>query len=132
MDKSNKDKFDIVINKNTFYFYNPDFQETYESYINSLTQTLLVLKNEIDIKGLKKEIFETLIKDKEFGLKVLLALTGFSNESLKRIITIIRVSNDNELSKITLKSRWEENNGAVPKVILDWIYEPHNRERDNE
>jgi len=43
MNKNNKDKFDIVINKNTFYFYNPDFQEKYESYINSLTETLLVM-----------------------------------------------------------------------------------------
>jgi hypothetical protein len=116
--KNNKDKFDIVINKNTFYFYNPDFQEKYESYINSLTETLLVLKNNIDVKGLQKDIFETLIKEREFGLKVLLALTGFSNESLKRVITIIRVSDNKELSKITFKNKWEENNKL--EKLVEW------------
>jgi hypothetical protein len=37
-------KFKTVIDKNTFYFYNPTFQNRYESYINSLNETLLVLK----------------------------------------------------------------------------------------
>ncbi|MCX7999400.1 MAG: hypothetical protein N3A69_10700 [Leptospiraceae bacterium] len=52
-----EEKFKTVIEKNTFYFFNPDFQEKYESYINSIKQTLLVVKNQVDVKGLKKEIF---------------------------------------------------------------------------
>lgn len=115
--KENTDnkKFDRVIEKNTFYFYNPEFQEKYESYINSLNETLLVLKNKIEISGLKKEIFDELLKDKEYGLRALLALTGFANESLKRLITVARVADNKELSKLLLKDKWDfdENNGEI-------------------
>jgi len=83
----NDKKYRTVLDKNTFYFYNPVFQEKYESYINSINETLLVLKNQIETQGLKKELFETLLAEKENGLRALLALTGFANESLKRLIT---------------------------------------------
>jgi len=65
--QNNGKKFKTVIDKNTFYFYNPVFQEKYESYINSLKETLLVLKNKIETDGLKKEFFEALLLDKEMG-----------------------------------------------------------------
>ena len=61
----NDKKFKTVIDKNTFYFYNPVFQEKYESYINSLNETLLVLKNKIETDGLKKGFFETILLDKD-------------------------------------------------------------------
>lgn len=99
-------KFKTVIDKNTFYFFNPAFEEKYEGYLNSLKEILLILKNEIEIKGLKKEFFENLLIEKENGLRALLALTGFSNETLKRLTTIIRVVNDPELSKLVFKDKW--------------------------
>lgn len=99
-------KYQTVIDKNTFYFYNPTFQEKYESYISSLTDTLLVLKNQVEIHGLKKELFETLLAEKQNGLRVLLALTGFANESLKRLITVARVTDNEELSKLLIKNQW--------------------------
>lgn len=99
-------KFKTVINKNTFYFYNPVFEEKYESYINSINEVLLVLKNKIDTNGLKKEYFEELLFNKENGLRALLALTGFSNENLKRLITVIRVAENKELSKSLYKNKW--------------------------
>lgn len=71
-------KYQTVLDKNTFYFYNPVFQEKYESYINSLNETLLVLKNKVKTEGLKKSIFENLLAEKENGLRALLALTGFA------------------------------------------------------
>lgn len=101
-------KYKTVIDKNTFYFYNPVFQEKYESYINSLNETLLVLKNQVDTQGLKKELFENLLAEKENGLRALLALTGFANESLKRLITVVRVAENQELAKLLLKDKWEE------------------------
>ena len=88
----NEDKFRLVIEKNTFYFYNPIFQEKYESYITSLNETLLVLRNLVATKGLKKEHFENLLSEKENGLRALLALTVFANESLKRLITVVRLA----------------------------------------
>ena len=101
-----KRKFQTVIDKNTFYFYNPVFQERYESHINSLNETLLVIKNQVENQGLRKEIFENLLKEKENGLRALLALTGFANESLKRLITVLRVANNQELSKLLFKDNW--------------------------
>lgn len=103
--KSHNDKFQIVIAKNTFYFFNPKFEEKYEGYLNSIKETLLVLKNEIENNGLKKTIFENLLM-KENGLRALLALTGFSNEYLKRLTTIIRVVNDKELNELVYKKHW--------------------------
>ena len=47
-------KFKTVIEKNTFYFYNKSFEEKYENYLNSLKETLLILKNEFYVKKLFK------------------------------------------------------------------------------
>ena len=78
---------------------------------------MLNLKNIIETKGLSKDIFEDLLANKENGLRVLLALTGFSNENLKRIITVVRVANNKELSKLLLKSKW------CPKEKIEDIHE---------
>lgn len=118
MIKSVDDKFFTVIQKNTFYFFNSKFEEDYEGYINSLKETLLILKNKIDTEGLKKEIFEWLLTDKENGLRALLALTGFSNEYLKRLTTIIRIVDDPELNKLVYKDKWYNEN--EPNNIKEW------------
>ena len=109
MNDREEQKFNTVIDRNTFYFLNPDFEEKYEGHLTSLKEILLVLKNDIETKGLKKEIFENLLTEKEHGLRALLALTGFSNETLKRLITIIRVANNPELSKLVYKNKWSNN-----------------------
>lgn len=116
--KSVEDKFLTVIQKNTFYFFNQRFEEGYEGYINSLKETLLIVKNKVETEGLKKEIFEWLLKEKENGLRALLALTGFSNEYLKRLTTIIRIVDDMELNKLVYKEKWyaEKN----PDNIQEW------------
>ena len=95
---ANETKFQTVIKKNTFYFHNPIFQQKYEGYINSLNETLLVLKSHVETLGVRRDLFETLLAEKENGLRALLALTGFANESLKRLITLVRVTNDVELA----------------------------------
>lgn len=108
MVKSVNEKFRTVIEKNTFYFFNRQFEERYEGYINSIRETLLVLKNEVQTKGLTKDVFVNLLANNENGLTALLALTGFSNESLKRLITLIRVVDDPALSKLALKAKWHQ------------------------
>ena len=116
--QNNDIKFRTVIDKNTFYFYNPVFQEKYESYINSLKETLLVLKNRVETDGLKKEFFEALLLDKENGLRALLALTGFANESLKRLLTVVRVAENKELSKLLFKDKWAEKGNGIE--LSEW------------
>ena len=112
--RSVESKFRTIIEKNTFYFSNPAFEETYEGYLNSIKETLLVLKNSVETSGLRKELIEELL-ERENGLTTLLALTGFSNESFKRLITLIRVTDDSELSKLILKDEWcpNESSGDV-------------------
>jgi len=104
--RSTDDKFKTVIQKNTFYFYNQRFEERYEGYLNSIKETLLVVKNKVETEGLKKQIFEELLIHKENGLRALLALTGFSNEYLKRLTTVIRVVNNKELNELVFKDKW--------------------------
>ena len=116
--RSVDDKFLTVIDKNTFYFFNTKFEEGYEGYINSVKETLLIVKNKVETEGLKKEIFEWLLAEKENGLKALLALTGFSNEYLKRLTTIIRIVDDAELNKIVFKDKWY--NEKNPNNIQEW------------
>ncbi len=60
----------------------------------------------MDTQGLKKELFENLLAEKENGLRALLALTGFANESLKRLITVVRVAENQELAKLLVKDKW--------------------------
>ncbi|GAB6183598.1 hypothetical protein [Thermodesulfovibrio hydrogeniphilus] len=48
-----EEKFNIVISKNTFYFYNEEFEEDYERHISSIAQNILLLKNKIKREGLK-------------------------------------------------------------------------------
>lgn len=115
---STETKFRNVIDKNTFYFFNSIFEEKYEGYLNSLKEILLFLKNEIEIKGLRKEIFENLLIEKENGLKALLALTGFSNETLKRLTTIVRVVDDSELNKLVFKENWPKDEDV--NNIKEW------------
>lgn len=118
MSRTTDNKFQTVIQKNTFYFFNSKFEEDYEGYINSLKETLLNVRNRIETEGLKKEIFEELISEKENGLRALLALTGFSNEYLKRLTTIIRIVDYPELNKLVYKEKWY--NETNPENISEW------------
>ena len=112
-----EEKYRTVIEKNTFYFCDREFEEAYEGYLNSLREVLLILKNRIDTEGLKKETFVDIIRNKENGLRALLALTGFSNEYFKRLITFIRVIDDPELNKLVFKEKWTK---PVEGEISEW------------
>jgi hypothetical protein len=113
-------KFKTVIEKNTFYFQNMEFEESFEAYISSLSQNLFILKNRVETEGLRKEIFIEHIMKYEDGLDALLALTGFSKESLLRLITFIRVVNDDELDELVNKKYWPKDNSSEFK---EWTLE---------
>jgi hypothetical protein len=117
---SNDEKFCRVIEKNTFYFFNKKFEEQYEGYLNSIKEILLLLKNDIEINGLRKGPFEKVLLEKENGLRALLALTGFSNENLKRITTLIRAVDDEELNRLVLKQKWFKAKEIAPSGIKEW------------
>lgn len=119
MIKTTEEKYKTVIDKNTFYFFNAKFEESYEGYINSIKETLLIIKNRVETEGLKKEIFEQLLAEKENGLRALLALTGFSNEYLKRLTTIIRIVDNDELNALVNKKDWNTENSDDIKEWSD-------------
>lgn len=114
-------KYNTVIEKNSFYFYNKKFEENYEGNTINLLKTLLLnLKNSIENKGSKEEIFIDFIRENEFGLEALLVLNGISNENLKRIITISRIVKNNELSKLLNFQKCREI--EIEDGIKEWGY----------
>lgn len=110
--KSLAEKFATVIERNTFYFFNSAFEERYEAHINALKEVLLFFKNEVETQGLTKTLVEKLLAERDNGLTALLALTGFSNESLKRLITLIRVVDDETLARLSLKAQWAQSSAT--------------------
>lgn len=63
------------------------------------------MQAKVQQKGVRREIFEDLLRHPN-GLRAMLALTGFSNESLKRLTTFVRVVDDEALDKLVLKAQW--------------------------
>lgn len=106
--RSDADKFTTIISKNTFFFHREMFVERNESYIHAVTESLLLLKNEISLNKLRRETVSKLLAENEYGLFAILTLTGISNEFFKRLITLIRVVDDIELSRLVLKNEWNQ------------------------
>ena len=112
-----------VIGKNTFYFFDNAEQERHESHIHSLRETLARLKNRVesrpDEEG-KKRAFDELLAQSENGLRALLALTGVSNESLKRVVTLARICDDREFDRVINKSGWLQADDKFGNRGLEW------------
>ena len=117
--KTVNEKYINVIENNTFYYFDDEFEEIYEKHIFSVKEAILYLKNEVTNNGCKKEVFTNfLLTKKEIGLKAILAITGFSNESLKRLITVIRIVNDDEVNRLVLRKFWDDISDE--KEISEW------------
>jgi len=100
------EKFKTVLSKNTFYFYNPKYEEYYEGHISSIAQNTFLLKNRIETHGLNESVLLKHITEIENGLDAILTITGFSKESLQRLVTFIRVSDDKNLANFANKKSW--------------------------
>ena len=120
MARTTNDKVNTVLTQNTFWFQTRKFEEKSEADITALKETLLVVRNKIQSEGLTKELIENLILEKKNGFKALLALTGFSNETFKRLITFIRIVDDNELSKLSYRDHWLEETESGNSDIKEW------------
>ncbi|MDI6654529.1 MAG: DpnII family type II restriction endonuclease [Candidatus Hydrothermarchaeota archaeon] len=100
------EKFNTVISKNTFYFYNEKFEEYHEGHVSSIAQNIFLLKNRIEREGLKESVLLEHITNVEDGLDAILTVTGFSKESLQRLVTFIRATDDKTLSNLVNKNSW--------------------------
>ena len=112
---SNKQKLDIVIRRNTFFFRNEDFEEQWESRVSSITNLLLFLQRELRIKKSledKKKVVVNLLLEKSDALPALLALTAISEEFLLRLVTFARAVQDEHLNRLV-------NMESLSKLALD-------------
>src|SRR3989344_3164301 len=122
-----QNKFLIVLERNTFFFHNDKFEESYEGYIGSITSLLLLLKDrieQVETNNQRKDVAVSFIRDNPDGLNALLALSGLSRESLLRLITFIRVVNNHQLRKLVNFSKWGLKEGKFKSEIReDYIVE---------
>jgi len=118
--QSLNDKFNTVLSKNTFYFYNDEFEEYYEGQISAIAQNVFLLKNRIEREGLKESTLVGHITEVEDGIDAILTITGFSKESLQRLVTFIRVVNDKNLYSLVNKEFWPEEDSKDKEDFQEW------------
>jgi len=99
-------KFSTVVSQNTFYFYNPKYEEEWEGNVRALSQNVSILKESIERNGLTEDVIARHITDVDNGLDAILTVTGFSKESLQRLVTFIQLSQDPHLAKVVGLDHW--------------------------
>lgn len=117
-----KNKFKIVLERNTFFFYNDKFEESFEGYISSISNLLLLLKDKIEqvkTNEQRKKIVVDFIRQNPDGLSALLALLGLSRESLLRLITFIRVVDERTIRKLVNFSKWNIKEGEFKSELRE-------------
>jgi len=122
MMKTTDEKIRTVIEMNTFWFSNREFETTYEGYINALKENLLHLKNRVERERLSVELIADFLDEEgKDGLTALLALTGFSYELLKRVFTFIRLKDAPELNALVYRDQWlPEGESDSTEDIQEW------------
>ena len=115
------DFYQRVLDKNTLFYFNQDFEERYEAQqLHSLRLLLynlyLAVQNDPPIK--KSHLNELLQKDN--GLRAVLSLNGFSNEFLKRITTMARILDDESLNRLLKRDDWNIDDVADPTDVSEW------------
>ena len=120
--RTTDEKFTTVIEMNTYWYYNREFENVYEGHINTLKENLLHLRNRVQRENLSVELIADFLHKKgENGLTALLALTGFSYESLKRLFTFIRIINVPELNVLVYRDQWiRKDEGNQTGHIREW------------
>ena len=104
--KNDDEKYQIVLNNNTYYFNNPEYEEESEANILQISELITSLKRSVEAHGLKKELFVDFIQQRDQALKALLTLTGFSRENLLRLVTFLRIVDDSKLADALNRQDW--------------------------
>ena len=119
---TNDEKFNTAIEKNTLFLPNhTESQILEDNEIKPAIKLIETLFEKAEKKKLqKKDITEFLqieISKQVTGLHVILAVTGFSFEKLKRIVTVCRLRKFDNLNKIMNASDWVDE-----KYEREWSY----------
>lgn len=102
-------KLKTVIEHNTFFFKpSQETEETTEKSVAVLVDSLLNLKRKVALNGCKESVFVEHLQNDPNGLDCLLAITGFSAESLKRLLTFAKAVNDPSLDALLCRNLWKE------------------------
>lgn len=105
------EKFKRILEKNTYFLPNNDFGQEYEKLIiKPKIKLLMKLKNDIENKGLSKQVIVDFIQNNKDGLECIFTITSLSREVFKRIITLIRILNAPELNKLINFQAWPQEN----------------------
>ena len=100
--------FNRVIEKNTYFFHNDDFQKESENHMATIKNLLSHLKDTIEEKRLSvKTVSDWLITDKN-SLQALLTLTGISRETFLRLISFIRIKDDPDINNLVNRKYWPQ------------------------
>lgn len=115
-----EDFYQRVLDKNTFYYFDDEFEKQYDAQqITRLNALLASLFEKVRADGVRKAFFDELLQQ-DNGLRALLALNGFSNEQLNRVITLARVINDQDLDSLLNRSRWGITDNVDSTDISEW------------
>ncbi len=106
---SKEQKLRTVIEHNTFFFKpSQEAEEVAEKSVAVLVESLLNLKRKVALNGCKESVFVEHLQSDPSGLDCLLAVTGFSAESLKRLLTFAKVVDDPSLDALLCRKLWKE------------------------
>jgi len=115
-----EDFYQRVLDKNTFYYFDREFETEYDlGQITTLNTHLAYLLERVRADGVRKTFFDELLQ-KNNGLRAILALNGFSNEQLNRVITLARVINDKDLDDLLNRDSWGIKEKAGSTDISEW------------
>ncbi len=115
--------FHRIIEKNTYFFHNDEFEKISEGNITLLKSLLLQLNDLINDKGLTVEVISDWILTDENSLLALLTLIGISRETFLRLISFIRIKNDPDLNNLVNRNHWPHED----KEFREWNEEKINK-----
>ena len=100
--------FNRVIERNTYFFHNDEFEKISEAHITTVRTLILQLRDDIEEAGLKvNTVSDWIIKDRN-GLLALLTITGLSRETFLRLISFIRIKNDQDINALVNRTAWPQ------------------------
>ncbi len=118
---SKEQKLRTVIEHNTFFFKPVrEVEETDEKSVTILVDSLLSLRQKVALCGCKEEVFIEHLQSNPSGLDCLLAITGFSAESLKRLLTFAKIKDDQSLNALLCRDSWKDAEPHRDKPDREW------------
>lgn len=106
-----KQKLKAVLERNTFFFRNDEFEESWEAYVSSIANLLLLLKRELDVQQSpedRKRVIVDFIVNKQDGLSAVMVLSSISEEFLLRLVTFVRTIDDKDLNNLVNKDSFPQ------------------------